>query len=503
MSYRNSTQAAAGRLSSLLAHGDLIEVRGQTTLEIRNESFTVANPLERFIVLNDRNGSPAAAIAETMWVLAGRDDIEFLLPYLHRADEFSDDGRTWRGAYGPRIRDWYGTDQVDEVIRILRHDQNSRRAVISLFDPSRDFADTKDVPCNNWLQFTIRDGRLNVAVVMRSNDLMWGFTGINAFEWSVLHEFMANWLSVEVGEQAFFVGSSHIYERHFERAKRILAAFSGTTCYELGVSTTRYCGTRDALDADLRNWFQLEKTVREDPGIAIDEAACPDPLFRTFLHAVRAHWSIESGATEESVRSTLRPLAGTDAECAMLEYWSRRGGPSWSAPSPNKGAKLESLQREMSALHSAKSAAYGESWKRRGELVGILGNIARKVDRLERLEAGAPEGDETITETLIDLCVYLIKYQTFLADQDTNLKEENLPSVAGEASTGTMGFERLLHLAKPSREGSNLTALARRFAELEDSATSGSTARARYILAEGMVSDALAHLLGPSHAKPV
>jgi len=103
---------------------------------------------------------------------------------------------TWRGAYGPRLRNWFGVDQVAAVFQLLRADHASRRAVINLFDPSRDFAQSKDVPCNNWLHFLIRDGHLVLNVVTRSNDIMWGFSGINTFEWSVLHEMMAFWLGV-------------------------------------------------------------------------------------------------------------------------------------------------------------------------------------------------------------------------------------------------------------------------------------------------------------------
>ena len=73
-------------------------------------------------------------------------------------------------------------------------------------------------------------------------------------------------------------------------------------------------------------------------------------------------------------------------------------------------------------LHREKSAAYRDAWKRRGELISIVANIARKVDRLEHASDGAAGlRDENVMDTAIDLLVYCIKYKTFLADMDESV----------------------------------------------------------------------------------
>jgi hypothetical protein len=70
-------------------------------------------------------------------------------------------------------------------------------------------------------------------------------------------------------------------------------------------------------------------------------------------------------------------------------------------------------------LHRRKDAAYRDAWKKRGEVLSILANIARKVDRLEYVLDGAPTTqDESLFDTAVDLLVYALKYQTYLADQD-------------------------------------------------------------------------------------
>jgi hypothetical protein len=66
-----------------------------------------------------------------------------------------------------------------------------------------------------------------------------------------------------------------------------------------------------------------------------------------------------------------------------------------------------------------KDRAYGSAWKRRGELVSVLPNIARKSDRLEAIvtTAGGKVSGETMLDTAIDLLVYVEKYRLFLAEE--------------------------------------------------------------------------------------
>jgi hypothetical protein len=105
------------------------------------------------------------------------------------------------------------------------------------------------------------------------------------------------------------------------------------------------------------------------------------------------------------------------------------------------------LKEAIISLHRQKDAAYGNSWKRRGEQISIMANIARKVDRLEVIANGAnPSQDEGILDTAVDLFVYALKYITYLADQDPAIAEATfgeprLPSW----SDGPAGFDRLIN----------------------------------------------------------
>src|SRR5690348_6824007 len=112
MRYRNMTYALVGGLRDVLTEGKHLSVRGSHTRELRNRLTVLERPQERCLVTPRRRNNIFATIAETMWVLAGRNDLAFLTRYLPRAQDFSDDGQIWRAAYGPRLRNWHGVDQL-------------------------------------------------------------------------------------------------------------------------------------------------------------------------------------------------------------------------------------------------------------------------------------------------------------------------------------------------------------------------------------------------------
>ncbi|MFI5882044.1 hypothetical protein [Streptomyces sp. NPDC051554] len=105
------------------------------------------------------------------------------------------------------------------------------------------------------------------------------------------------------------------------------------------------------------------------------------------------------------------------------------------------------LLAAVEQLHRSKDAAYGNAWKKRGEVIGVLANLARKVDRLDSVIAGAPPTrDESLFDTAVDLFVYGLKYQTFLADLDTSVAQTLYAgaAIAPPYSDGPLGFEYLL-----------------------------------------------------------
>jgi hypothetical protein len=114
---------------------------------------------------------------------------------------------------------------------------------------------------------------------------------------------------------------------------------------------------------------------------------------------------------------------------------------------PSRPSVIE-LMESIIQMHREKDAAYRDAWKKRGEQISIMANIARKVDRLEYGLVGAPASrDESLFDTCIDLYVYSLKYLTFLADQTPSAAQRLFGEAAAlldpPYSDGTAAFEWL------------------------------------------------------------
>ena len=428
--YRNISAATAGIVHELLEEGIEIVVRGNATRELLARHTRLERPLERYLFLPRRNNDIVAQFAETMWVLAGRDDVAWLERYLPRAPDFSDDGKVWRGAYGPRLRRWGAVDQIDEVRKILSADRSSRQAVMNLFDPGRDFAASKDIPCNNWLGWIIREERLHVHVALRSNDAWWGFSGANSFEWSVLQEMMAFWLEADVGNANYFAMSLHLYERHFDRGTRMVSAAHGVSPYDHGVGRAAFGTPWARFHQAVAQWFEIEARIAADPTGSIGSyGGVGDPLLDSALTLIHVRWAHERWGPARLAEEFAR-LPACDYVAALYQQFGRlhpeilQDIPQqpiarfFDAVRSRAEPSATSLTAAIKRLHAEKDRAYGAAWKRRGELVSILPNIARKADRLETMMAtGATLAGETALDTVVDLLVYALKYRLWLAER--------------------------------------------------------------------------------------
>lgn len=322
-SYRNAHDAFLGLLREV-AGGDEIVVRGDKTRELLAQTVQIDQPRERCVLVPGRNNNVFASIAETMWVLAGRNDIDYLNGYLKRAKDYSDDGSTWRGAYGPRLRDWNGVDQLAQIIAILRNDPASRRAVATIFDPDRDFVESKDIPCNNWLHFIARNGKLDLHVAARSTDIWWGFSGINIFEWTLLLEVMAHWLGHDVGRLTFFTSSLHLYERHFPKATAVLALDERSGSPYLGaVTSSRFATSWEDFGKTVAEWMRLEAELRGGADLDALTIGFNDPLLEQYIRMLDIFWCFKRKGRHDGLDRKIGKLAATDLAQAAAEFISR------------------------------------------------------------------------------------------------------------------------------------------------------------------------------------
>lgn len=180
-------------------------------------------PNERVLFWEDRDANPFFHLYEALWMLAGRNDVEGVARYVARMREFSDDGSTLHGAYGHRWRKWFGTDQLQRIAIELQDNPDSRRCVLGIWDVASDLGQRgKDLPCNTQVYLSRDDeGRLDMTVCNRSNDVIWGAYGANVVHFSVMQEFMAAAIGCDVGQYWQMSNNYHAYEETLEPLKHL------------------------------------------------------------------------------------------------------------------------------------------------------------------------------------------------------------------------------------------------------------------------------------------
>lgn len=187
---------------------------------------TYTNPTERVLFWPARDANPIFHLMESLWMLAGRDDVAFVEYFNSRMRSFSDDGVVLNGAYGHRWRNRFGRDQLATLIEHLRAQPDTRRAVLTMWGVEEDLmkVDTsKDVCCNTQCFFELQGGKLNMTVLNRSNDMIWGAYGANAVHFSVLQEFVAAAIDAPVGLYRQFSHNLHMYTELYDYGKYVTA----------------------------------------------------------------------------------------------------------------------------------------------------------------------------------------------------------------------------------------------------------------------------------------
>ena len=222
-SYPTAAEAFRSVLEDLLESnpvaGPSESQRPGRALEQLNYQFSIQDPLGRL--------SPTlkidVAAARLVWMMTANNRLADIAFYEPKVKSFSDDGLTVPGSsYGMRLRQPQpGLDQVQNVIKTLTSDKNTRRAAITVYHPVDAGRESKDVPCAFGMFFHCREGKLHATVIMRSNNAL-ALLPLNIFEFSMLVEIVAVEAELELGEITWFVGSMHLFEADVEKARGIL-----------------------------------------------------------------------------------------------------------------------------------------------------------------------------------------------------------------------------------------------------------------------------------------
>ena len=189
---------------------------GRVRCELAPVLYRVSNPTQRVLFNPKRKANPYFHVMETVWMFAGAQKIDFLLPFNKNIVSYAEEDGRIHGAYGHRWREHFGTDQIVNVINQLTQDIHTRQAVINMWDAETDFrSGWKDRPCNTTIYFRVVGGCLDMTVCNRSNDAVWGLAGANIVHMTYLLELVARAIKVPVGIYHIMTNNLHIYEPHW------------------------------------------------------------------------------------------------------------------------------------------------------------------------------------------------------------------------------------------------------------------------------------------------
>ena len=197
------------------------ESRGGRTNEILHAAISIEDPRQRWVTSRKPALNIAFALAEVVWIITGRNDLEFLRYWNNQLVNYVGPGPELHGSYGHRLREHQAIDQVNRVYETLLHNPDSRQAVLQIWDSRLDLpqSDGKPssahIPCNVVAMLKVRDSKLEWTQIIRSNDL---FRGVpyNFVQFTALQEVIAGWLGIDCGSYTQFSDSLHVYDRDMD-----------------------------------------------------------------------------------------------------------------------------------------------------------------------------------------------------------------------------------------------------------------------------------------------
>lgn len=292
----NDFLVRAARL--LLKYGVRREIRGNACYELPEPfMFKISDPTARWVTIPERKWNPFLPYAESLWLASGRNDMAYITRYLKHMNDFSDDGVSMRGGYGPRLRFFNGNtadyaismdskpghyyiDQFKYVIDCFKDDMNTRRAVINIDDTNKDELDsdgqlkkTKDIPCTRLLHFQkdTTSNKLNLTVFMRSNDYLWGASAVNIFNFTFMQEYFAAMLGLQIGSYFHIADNFHYY---VDKKSQIESIASVTEYTEMPYTYDKTFSSLEEYDGFVR---LLEK---EENKMALEDYQYKPELFQ-------------------------------------------------------------------------------------------------------------------------------------------------------------------------------------------------------------------------------
>ena len=304
------------------------------------------NPRRRVLFSPTRDANPVFHLMESLWMLKGDWDIEFPVFFNSTYGQFSDDGKIMWDAYGHRWRQFFGHDQLNGIVEELCRTPSSRRCVLSMWNSfaQADFPHPlqreawnedlglavegcKAVPCNTHAYFAIRNDKLNMTVMNRSNDAIWGAFGANAVHFSFLLEYMAARIGVPIGKYYQFTNNLHVYtdKMSVEKMKALSDELD-----EVGDYPSCGPSIEEGFDEDLNQFMPWARAViraegdKEGPEITTNIPDMKTEFMWGVVVPVFLFWVYRKWKDEYSSGICLDGITAPDWKKACREWAERR-----------------------------------------------------------------------------------------------------------------------------------------------------------------------------------
>ena len=194
------------------------------TKALFNAGFYIENPALNTIDDSKvkRNWSIEYAEAEWQWYLSGDRNIAKLgelygkVPAIWK--RMADKHGNVNSNYGWQ---WQREDQLESIIYQLKNNPETRQAAISIYDAKECKDYVNDTPCTYAVQFTILHDKLDMSVLMRSNDLWYGFCN-DQYQFSNLQMYVAKKLNIPVGIYYHYAHNLHLYNDKLPEQKEMM-----------------------------------------------------------------------------------------------------------------------------------------------------------------------------------------------------------------------------------------------------------------------------------------
>ena len=210
-------------LQHLLDHGVKKEDRtGTGTYSVFGHQMRF-NLAEGFPLMTTKKLHTRSIFHELLWFLKGDTNISYLKENgVSIWDEWADENGNLGPVYGYQWRSWpnpdgTSTDQIVNLVNGLKNNPNSRRHIVSAWNPS--FIEQMALPpCHCLFQFYVAEGKLSCQLYQRSCDTFLGVP-FNIASYALLVHMIAQVCDLEVGDFVWTGGDVHLYTNHVEQAK--------------------------------------------------------------------------------------------------------------------------------------------------------------------------------------------------------------------------------------------------------------------------------------------